>query len=54
MIRVAWMEAVTFGVYLALTLSKAGKRLRAPAKVPERYVPFIQPGPSIVWEIVPA
>jgi cytochrome P450 len=50
--HVAWMEAVSFGVHLALTLSKAGKRLRAPAKVPERYVPFIQPGPKIVLEVV--
>jgi cytochrome P450 len=52
--HVAWMEAVAFGAHLAATLSKAGKRLRAPAKVPERYVPFIQPSPKIVLEIVPA
>lgn len=52
--HVAWMESVCFGAQLALTLGKAGKRLKAPAKVPERYVPFIQPSPKIVLQVVSA
>lgn len=50
--HVAWMEAVAFGARLALSLSKAGKRLRAPAKLPSRYVPFIQPSPKILLDVV--
>jgi cytochrome P450 len=50
--HVAWMESVTFGAQHALTLGKAGKRLRAPARVPERFVPFIQPSAKIVLEVV--
>lgn len=49
--HVAWMEAVHFGARLALTLADAGRRLRAPEKVPERYVPFIQPNPKIVLAV---
>lgn len=52
--HVAWMEAVAFGAHLATVLSGAGKRLRAPEKVPERYVPFIQPSTKIVLGVVPA